>query len=631
MLLKEVHVTNFRNILDSTIVPIENDITSLVGKNESGKTAFLTATYLLNPAYESGKFNIQKHYPAWLEKKHRKDGIDIEKREPIRAKFELEEKDIKEIDAKFGSGVIIDKEITVSKNYVGQQLYAIQSNEAAAVKNFLSQFSIKKSLLKDIKQFEELDKLLESLKQREELTVEEVTDILDKRGLFLENQTYDMAIINFVSSLLPTFFYFDQYNSLPGSFKIREILEKNLDDLDQNERTARALLELAGADNDYLLDPNYETRKRELENVANSITTEVLEYWSTNQELRVHIDITQRNINAPNGRQSVVDELVVRLWDNRHLLSLPFDQRSSGFRWFFSFLTAFSEFESKDTKTIILLDEPGLGLHARAQKDFLRFIEERLSRKCQVIYSTHSPFMIQPNMLHRVRLIQDNGREEGSKATTDVFNIDKDTLFPLQGALGYDLAQHLFVSNDNLVVEGTSDYTYIYLLSDLLNAKGREGLDRKWSIIPVGGADLVPTFVALLGNHLDVTVLVDSRKEGNQRLVRLANQNILDHSRIVTIGEIIGKKLGDIEDLFETNEYLELFNAAFQSAITESQLVGNGPIVNRLADATGLGRFDHGKPADIILRTRDKFLDTLSSSTLDKFEKLFKRINATLK
>lgn len=100
---------------------------------------------------------------------------------------------------------------------------------------------------------------------------------------------------------------------------------------------------------------------------------------------------------------------------HRHLLSLPFDQRSTGFRWFFSFLAAFSEFEHSSNPVIILLDEPGLGLHARAQKDFLRFIEERLSVRCQVAYSTHSPFMIQPDHLERARLVEDKGRESGSR------------------------------------------------------------------------------------------------------------------------------------------------------------------------------------------------------------------------
>ena len=351
----------------------------------------------------------------------------------------------------------------------------------------------------------------------------------------------------------PKFFYFDEYSSLPGTIKIRELLSKPVDQLTDEEATARSLLELAGADQDYLLNADYEIRKRELENVANSLTHDVLEFWTTNPELRVQIDISQRTIPAappPGGQQSVLDELRVRLWDDRHLLSLPFGQRSSGFRWFFSFLAAFSQYEHGSKPIVILLDEPGLGLHARAQHDFLNFIEQRLARKCQVLYTTHSPFLVQPSHLERARLVEDEGRAVGSQVTSDVLSIDKDTLFPLQGALGYDLAQHLFIAPHNLVVEGTSDYTYLLLLSDHLKSLNRIGLDERWSIIPVGGADLVPSFVALLGHHLEVTVLLDSRREGHQRLLKLADQAILKRNRIITIGEIV---VEDLDTEFRQN------------------------------------------------------------------------------
>jgi predicted ATP-dependent endonuclease of OLD family len=154
-------------------------------------------------------------------------------------------------------------------------------------------------------------------------------------------------------------------------------------------------------------------------------------------------------------------------------------------------LAAFSEYEFKDTPVVILLDEPALGLHARAQADFLRFIDERLSGRHQVIYTTHSPFMVQPAKLERVRMVEDRGRDHGARISADILSTDRDTLFPLQGALGYDLAQHLFIAPHNLIVEGTSDYTYLRVISDFLRTiEGRQYLDDRWSIVPVGGADL---------------------------------------------------------------------------------------------------------------------------------------------
>ncbi len=440
----------------------------------------------------------------------------------------------------------------------------------------------------------------------------------------------DEAIREALNDILPVFFYFDEYSQLPGSVRIRDLLEKKPESLTPAEQTARALLELAGAENEYLLNPEYETRKRELENVANAITHDVLTFWSTNPELRTEIDITLKQEANSKGQQQVLDELKIRLYDNRHLLSLPFEERSTGFRWFFSFLAAFSAYENSKRAVIILLDEPGLGLHARAQADFLRFIDQRLCRKCQVIYSTHSPFMVQPGKLERVRLVEDRGRELGSRITDDVLATDKDTLFPLQGALGYDMAQHLFVAAHNLVVEGTSDFTYLSLLSNHLAAAGRKGLDSRWSIVPVGGADLVPTFVALLGAHLEVTVLVDSRKEGHQRLQQLVQQGLLKDTRLIIIGDYLKRKLGDIEDLFSDAEYLELLNKASGKKLKPTDLKGNDPLIRRCARALGVERFDHGAPATVLLRNYADILPKLSEETLARFEGLFEAINATL-
>jgi hypothetical protein len=238
--------------------------------------------------------------------------------------------------------------------------------------------------------------------------------------------------------------------------------------------------------------------------------------------------------------------------------------------------------------------------------------------------------MVQPSKLERVRLVEDRAKEEGAILSSDVLTRDRDTLFPLQGALGYDLVQHLFVAENNLVVEGTSDYAYLKLVSDFLASRDRVSLDPKWSIVPVGGADLIPTFVALLGNHLKVTVLVDSRKEGNQRLERMAKDGYLEKQRIILVGEVLGRKSGDIEDLFKEEEYLRLYNKAFGKLLKAEDLKGNDSIVARIARHEDIERFDHGRPADVLLRERDAELPRLSEETLKRFEELFRRINTTL-
>lgn len=133
-----------------------------------------------------------------------------------------------------------------------------------------------------------------------------------------------------------------------------------------------------------------------------------------------------------------------------------------------------------------------------------------------------------------------------------------------------------------------------------------------------------------MGNHLDVTVLVDSGKSANQRLLALANKGILSKSKILNIGEIIKRKYGDIEDLFDIKDYLELFNRAFAKTIKPSDLNTNEPIVNQLARILNVERYDHGMPADVLLKNRDQLLPTFSNVTFENFEKLFEIVNRTL-
>lgn len=636
MLLKTVRVQHFKHVLDSSEVVIQSDVTCLVGKNESGKTAFLEALRRLNPAQGNVDFNIGRHYPAWLEKTHRRQGVDLEQVTPIQAVFELQDSDRAAVSAVFGDGVITSDEFILSRKYDNGLIFTYQVDEGKAVANLLAALDLPKSVAETTKSIVTFTALLaasqtlgandddEQIKASGEAITAKVGAALGK-GLNFQAQ---MRAILYAR--VPKFFYYAEYSRLPGIVKIRELLEADEDDLDVDKATARSLLNMAGADDDYLLDPEYETRKRELENVANAITQDVLTYWTTNTDLRVLIDITQKTESRQNGHHAVLDEMHVRMYDNRHMLSLPFDERSSGFQWFFSFLSAFSRYEYDDTPVIILLDEPGLGLHARAQKDFLRFIDERLAKRCQVIYSTHSPFMVQPGLLERARVVEDKGREIGSVISSDVLTTDPDTLFPLQGALGYDIAQHLLIAQDNLVVEGPSDLAYLTTISAHLKEIGRTGLDDRWAIIPVGGADTIPTFVALLGIHLDVTVLVDARKEGHQRLSTLAQNGFLSATRLVTVGELLNRKAADIEDLFTAADYLLLYNAAFGKTVAEADLKGTDPMVRKIARHEGVDRFDHNRPADKLLREKSTFLPQLSAISLDNFEKLFVRLNGTL-
>lgn len=189
-----------------------------------------------------------------------------------------------------------------------------------------------------------------------------------------------------------------------------------------------------------------------------------------------------------------------------------------------SFIASCFEFDTEEN-LILLLDEPGLSLHARAQLDLLNSIDTHLAVGRQVIYTTLSPFMVGTELLNRVRIVEDQGPEHSSTVTNDAGRTsDLDNLFPLQAALGYDIARNLFIGNRNIVVEGTSYFIYLNLLSSHLVAKGRPGLPDSVRLLPAGGATNIPTFIALLGGILDFVLLLDG--DASQQRIQEASPSV---------------------------------------------------------------------------------------------------------
>ena len=376
---------------------------------------------------------------------------------------------------------------------------------------------------------------------------------------------------------MPKFLYYDEYYSLPSRISIEKLNSKAEESNANEYKTAKALFELADINTEEILESeSFEDYIAELEATEAIISEELFKYWRTNKNLSITFQIDKvekkenRIINTNYGQQQVTDvKIVEHVLDIRVKnkgVSLPLKNRSKGFNWFFSFLVWFKKIqEDQDSNYILLLDEPGLNLHASAQADLLRFLED-LSENYQIVYSTHSPFMIVSDKLQRVRTVLET--DKGSIISDSVQEKDPNTLFPLQAALGYNIAQNLFISQKNLLVEGVSDLIYLQTMSAILESEGKEGLQSDITIVPTGGLEKVATFISLLrGNELKNVSLLDSYTDpkGKAKLDNLIAQKIINEKHILFFHEFIeNRKRADIEDLFTTKEYLIFFNEAFK-------------------------------------------------------------------
>jgi hypothetical protein len=177
------------------------------------------------------------------------------------------------------------------------------------------------------------------------------------------------------------------------------------------------------------------------------------------------------------------------------------------------------------------------------------------------------------------------------------------------------------------VVEGTSDFIYLTSMSLACSTSGRVALDSRWRILPAGGATNIPTFVSLLGPHLDVTVLADSNTKGMQRVGNMIEKKLLAGHRLILAHVATGRKDADIEDLFSEGDYLRLYNKTYGASVKLADLPPGARITKRIEQLTG-EPFDHGEVAETLLRHHHQI--TFTDTSLERFSALNKELNATL-
>ena len=628
MLLKKVSIHKYKSFLTEQSYEVEPQITRIVGKNESGKTALLEALAKSNYFEDNTEFRFNKDldYP-------RSELIKVRNENPpaLTCEYELSDEDISCVETAFAKGIIPRKNFCVTSFYDNTSKASGVEIDFTVFKDWLISFfgvgDQGKQLIRAADSFSSLESVVSEnaeLPAMEQIQAQ-LGEIKTGAGDF-ENRLEGYIYNTYLSPEIPKLWYFSDYFSLPCRINLNDFSTgQPTNNLSREEvKIANALFELSGLRvSDIQNESNFEAFKAQLEATSNSITDDMFEYWTTNQNLEIRFEIE----HAPNG----VRYLNIRIYNSKHRVTLPLKNRSKGFLWFFSFLVWFSKIQGdKKSKYILLLDEPGLSLHASAQNDLLRFIDEKLAPEYQVIYTTHSPFMIDSLKLNEVRTVYDTQNPKiGSVVSDAVEEKDSDTLFPLQAALGYTIAQNLYVSPKNLLVEGISDLVYLNHFSTILKDMGKEGLSEDITIVPVGGADKIATFISLMrGNELSTVCLLDTFTDqaAQARLKRMVEQKIIADKKILYYHSIMGQAYADIEDLFDKEEYLVLFNGAFGKLVQISELDANKPIMSQLKRLNGNKAFNHYSPANYMAKNIGSLV--FSDETMGRFEKLFAMVNS---
>ncbi len=654
MRLTSVTVQRFKNFVDPQKIEIEDDVTALVGKNESGKTTVLKALHRLNPANGTSlKFNLTKEYPRWRLARDRRADDELSKTRPIQATFALEQADIDALVETFGVRIPENAVVHASRNYDNGAGISFSHKSSDVIAQAAADVEITGDDLEALTGAGSLESARTLAKEQTKALKEADEPLRAKAmtafGTALNKYSFldgglDQEQVDALWARLPRFFYFSSYNVLPGETDLNKLSSKiaaGTPALADRERSVVALLAHAGEKPQDFMDADYDSRKAELQAASVDLSRHVFEYWRQNPELEVIFDTDNVMIEEDDGVERPHRILKIELRDGRHgNVETNFSTRSTGFQWFFSFFAAFSEHQHSKSPIIVLLDEPGTSLHGDAQHDFVRFIFEELGSSKQTIYTTHSQHMVDPTKYEKLRAVHDRATrqdpDQGVVVTPISLSADAATLLPVESALGYSVSQHLFIgSGQHLLVEGSSDFVYLQRLTEylLLKPEGdNRGLDPSLAILPVGGIDNMPAFVALLGRRLAVTALVDGDRTNAklQRIKKAAEANDVDESVIVVCSDI--DKLptnADIEDLFDVADYLKLYNWACDTNIKATELPDTEePIIKKITNIRG--EFDHALPAHALTKHRDEFFESIKPKTVKQFAALFARLNETV-
>lgn len=484
--ISEIRIQNFRNIRDTGFIELEN-VTTLIGKNESGKTSTLEAINSFSEEYQ-----------------------------------------------------YTDRDLANSTSEV-------ESDEQIPIITL---------------RFALTDQLVEEFYPQ--ISEESETPLEITRTKYFDNsyESHIEADVNEDEVELPTpnILYYDSYSLISDKATVEQINSGKRD-------TFQSLLDLGDISIEDF-DGSPLTQFNTVEQAENRIEDQLNKAWSqkslnvnlnwNNSEQIVHL-LIQDQLNP----DSAVDE---------RPLTYP-SQRSEGFQWFLSFyINLLAESNSSDLESkVLLLDDPAVYLHPEGKRDWLASVNN-IGKDEQVVFSSHSPYLIDKRYPSRIRAVEDTPRG-GTKIREDIFESDSHTLEPLRNALGINLGSSPFISRRQLLVEGPTEYYVITAVANYFS----QALDRDlfgWqevSVMPVRGASNVVGQASWLESEgIDYAIMLDSDGAGQDVHERIQTHNPdIDSDRVVLLQNTSNSEGVVTEDLFDPELYVSEFNVEYREFTSE--------------------------------------------------------------
>ncbi len=539
MEIVKFRIKNYKSIKDSGDCYLDPKITILAGKNEAGKTAIIEALEDFNVDKEIRKEAI----PIWdpnlkpeieLTLKLKQEEIE-EIIEEIR-KLSMETKPLEKNEILLTIKKVFPKKYELSNDSLllflqdnPKELSVKISKLILQIREKVLNFPLDESRVEELNYRPNLENYIphfkEGISEKERDKIKKQID---------ENLKFDLNKLNSIKQLqiklvsyiknhfIPNFILFSTFDDiLPDQISITEA---------QNNSLIKDLSLISDLDFTKI-QPNTipDEREKHRQEVNLKFMKDYKQFW-TQDHANLYIWWDSNNIyfRIKEGKEFYKPAL-----------------RSKGRQWHMAFYIRVTARSKEGRCNVILIDEPGLFLHAKAQRDILRKLEDCATRS-KVVYTTHSPYLIPPDKLARVRLVI-KSEKRGTRIDKITAKADKETLTPILTAIGEDLSIGIRVEKKNsIIVEGFSDYLYLISFKKLLE------ISEELNLIPaVGGDSAIYIGCILFGWGLDPIFILDNDQKGNAVKRKIEEKLGITQRRIILVPE---DRKGSIEDLFSEED-----------------------------------------------------------------------------